>query len=396
MAKRRKLHEVRLDEDIRYRGPLSYQVFQAFGWLCISLSVMVIMLNIGAKIDPASAASMTTWRMVLSYVSSLSLPFLLIANFSKILDNAEGYRKQLIRNGGAAAAIILVAYIFFSRYVAGSIGRFVTDPEEVVPVLTENFRKLEQNGFIAFNLFIDLFLCTLFMFFLNARPRRILTGKKMYILRALAVLPVAYEVTSMVLKGQAAAGKITLPLWSFPLLTVKPPMTFVVFMVLAIYIKTRELRFCRHGRTHEEYLEFLRTNRNSWHFARFLCIILIAAAVLDIVILSVMTAVAADAAGALNEIDSKYTEFMTVGVAMGFGESVPLLFVAPIVLLYSYTRRPKSKMISMLIPVVGIVLMMLMVIEGIYQAIGILGAGQTEPVSIRQVIQMIEASMAGA
>ena len=109
-----------------------------------------------------------------------------------------------------------------------------------------------------------------------------------------------------------------------------------------------------------------------------------------------MTAVAADAAGALNEIDSKFTEFMTVGVAMGFGESVPLLFVAPIVLLYSYTRRPKSKMISMLIPVVGIVLMVLMVIEGIYQAIGILGAGQTEPVSIRQVIQMIEASMAGA
>ena len=51
------------------------------------------------------------------------------------------------------------------------------DPEDVLPVMTALFRSASPGGFIAFNLFIDLFMCTLFMFFLNARPKSVLTGK---------------------------------------------------------------------------------------------------------------------------------------------------------------------------------------------------------------------------
>ena len=264
---RRKLHEVSLNEDIRYRGPLSYQHFQMLGWLCIVLSVVLSMVRLAGHVDPGLKDSTAGLRNVLEYISSLSLPFLLITNFSKILNNAEGFRKQLIRNGAVALAIFAFSTGFFSRYVVGAAGKLVTDPEDVLPVMTEQFRAANQNGFIAFNLFIDLFLCTLFMYFLNARPKRVLTGKKVLILRVLALLPVAWEAASWIIKWKSAQGDIVLPFWVFPLLTVKPPVTFAVFMLLALYMKTREVRFRRHGRSHEEYLAFLQTNRNSLHFS---------------------------------------------------------------------------------------------------------------------------------
>ncbi|MBR4576746.1 MAG: hypothetical protein IKO25_06030 [Clostridia bacterium] len=371
--KRRKLHEVSIHEDIRYRGPLSYQHFQMLGWLCIVLSVIPAMIQIGARMDEGLKNSTEDLQNVLAYVASLSLPFLLIANFSKILNNAEGFKKQLIRNGAAALGIFAVSAGMFSRYVVGAAGKLVSDPEDVLPVMTSMFRSANKNGFIAFNLFIDLFLCTLFMYFLNARPKRVLTGKKVIILRVLALLPLACEAASWIIKWKSARGSITLPFWAFPLLTVKPPITFAVFVILALHMKTREMRFRRHGRSHEEYLAFLQTRRNSLHFSIYLSVILVLAAVADFIILLVLMGRQAGSLDTLvNDMSERFMEFSQAAIAVGFGESVPLLFVAPVMLLFSYTRIPKNKMISTLIPVAGIVLIVLVVLEGIYQVLGYL------------------------
>ncbi len=371
--KRRKLHEVSISEDIRYRGPLSYQHFQMLGWLCIVLSVAMSMLKLANNMDEGLKKDTAVLQNVLDYVTSLSLPFLLIANFSKILNNAEGFKKQLIRNGAAALAIFAVSAGFFSRYVIGAAGKLVSDPEDVLPVMTGMFRTADQNGFIAFNLFIDLFLCTLFMYFMNARPKRVLTGKKVLILRVLALLPLAWEVASWIIKWKSAQGVIILPFWVFPLLTVKPPVTFAVFIFLALHLKTRELRFRRHGRSHEEYLVFLQTKRNSLHFSLYLAFVLVIAAVVDFIILLVLMGEQAGSLETLvNDLETRFVEFTRAAFAVGFGESITLLFVAPVMLLYSYTRVPKYKMISTFIPAVGIVLIVLVILEGVYQALGYL------------------------
>ena len=385
--KRRKLHEVSINEDIRYKGPLSYLHFQMLGWLCIVLTALSFMLALGAKLDENLAKETAGLSGILAYVTDMSLPFLLIANFSKILNNSEGYKKQLIKNGAAALAIFAVSAGFFSRYVVGTAGKMVTDPEDVLPLMTQLFRTYSPGGFVAFNLFIDLFLCTLFMFFLNARPKRVLTGKKVLILRVLALLPLAWEAASWILKWKSAQGNITLPFWCFPLLTVKPPVTFVVFMLLAVHMKTRELRFCRHGRSHEEYLAFLKTNRNSFHFSVFLAVILVLAALADFIILMVLMGRQAGSLETLaNEVEARFMEFSSAAMAVGFGGAISLVFVAPLVLLYSYTREPANKMISMLIPAVGIVLILILFLEGIHQVVGYL---PFERFNLKEMIQEV-------
>jgi len=117
MAKRRKLHEISLEDDIHYRGPLSYQGFQILGWLCIVMLFVAVLLKIEARLEQNYAERFTSLSNTLQVISSMSLPFLLVANYAKILDNAEGYKKQLIRNGGAAAGIFLAAFILYHRYV---------------------------------------------------------------------------------------------------------------------------------------------------------------------------------------------------------------------------------------------------------------------------------------
>lgn len=397
MGKRRKLHEYSAENDIRYRGPLSYQGFQILGWLCITLLSGILLLKIGIKLDPKHAAQYTSINRVLTYIESGSLPFLLISNFSRILNNEEGYRTQLIRNGGAALAISVVSILFFNRYVIGTFTQFVTDPEEVAPFLALEFNSIEKKGFIAFNLFIDLFLCTLVMFFLNVRPKRFFTGKKRYFVRAMAILPVAYEACSIYLKGQAATGKILLPFWTFPLLTVKPPMTFMVFVVLVLYIKQREWRFRRHGKKHAEYRAFLKTNRNSLQFSIFLAVVLVVAAILDFVIMVFLTASAAVEASSAEVFAGSETEvvrMMAGAMAMGFGDAVSLLLVAPLVLLFSYTRIPKNKMLSAVIPVAAIVLMLIFLLEGGYQGIRYLSKGVTH-LSMREIVDLITIEIPG-
>ena len=386
---RKKLHEISIQDDIRYRGPLSYQGFQVLGWLCIVLSVVWSILTFGGKMDPELAKSTESLVTVLSFIASLSLPFLLIANFSKILNNDEGYAKQLLMNGAVAAAIFAVSAIFFSRYVVSAIGKLTTDPEDVLPLMMKLFRGQNENGFIAFNLFIDLFLCTLFMFFLNARPKRVFTGKKVLVLRVLALLPIAYEAASWIIKWKAATGEITVPFWVFPLLTVKPPVTFAVFVLLALHVKGRELRFCRKGRTHEEYLAFLKTRRNSLHFSIYLAVVMAIAAIVDLILLIVMMSVSAGSMEALanSTAQDELMKLTRVGSAIGFGEGIMLIFVSPVMLLYSYTREPKNKKISMLIPVVGITLIILIVIESAYRALDYL---PIERVNLTELIQTLK------
>ena len=366
----KRLHEVTAADDIRYRGPLSYQGFQALGWACIVASVLRLILAIGGSRDPQLYADTGTLMAVLTYLAPLPLPFLLIANFSRILSNSEGYKKQLLRNSLAAAAIYGVSWLFFSRYVVGLASQVVKQPEQIQPLMNDFFAEHNRDGFIAFNLFIDLFLCTVTMYFLNAHPKRIFTGRKVIILRLFALLPIAYEAASIWLKIRSALGNIVLPFWSFPLLTVKPPMTFLLFLFLSIHMSGREMRFRKHGRTHEDYLEYLKTNRNAFHFSICLVIAMVIATFLDFILAGWVSRIIAGTSGIPVENSEQYGNCLLAAKAAGFGQSWPLLFAAPFVLLYSYNKVPKQPLISILIPLAAIVAIIFLVFEAVYQGIG--------------------------
>ena len=398
MAKKRvRFHEHGLHDDIRYSGPLSFQTFQILGWLCIVLTVVMALMKAAIGMNPGDSSRFSSAITAISYVSNLSLPFLLMANFARILNNYEGYKKQLIRNGGAMAAIAVVSVVFFRRYIIGTIGLLLENSADAQPLVMDSFYQINKNGFFAFNIFVDLLLCTLFMYFMNARPKRVFTGKKVLILRAFAVLPVAYEAGSILLKALSALGRVRIPYWAFPLLTVKPPMTFVVFVMLAIYIKTRELRYCRHGKTHEDYQAFLKTNRNALHFSIYTAVIMLIAGLVDLFILTYLLL---RQSGGSEEVFNGFLASEaalkhTVALAVGFGNSIILILFAPIVLLFNYTKIPKNKTVSMLIPMIGIVLILLIIIQGMYQLVAIAPIPKMNGQELKEMLDSVFSVMSG-
>ncbi len=228
-----------------------------------------------------------------------------------------------------------MTYLVFYRYIVGDLAAVLEDPSEALPAVKSVLTYVTPYGFLAFNIFIDLFLCTLTMVFLNYKPRRVFTGRARILFRLLALLPIGYEVGCMLLKLRAARGLIQVPVWAYPLLTTKPPMTFVLFLALALFVKTRELPFRRHGKTHEEYHAFLKTRRNSLNFSVFLAIMLVIVSILDFV------------------------------VVLGFS-------VNEVVLLFSYTRKPKYPMLDLAIPVAGIVAIVFVYLEGTHRLLPML------------------------
>ncbi|MBR2855239.1 MAG: hypothetical protein IKE81_13030 [Clostridia bacterium] len=366
------------------------------GWSCIVITVVMALIKIGIRLNPEDMKRLETFNDVISYLAELSLPFLLMANFARILNNTEGFKKQLIRNGGAMAAIFVVFMIFFNRYVVGTVGLLLKDPKEAYPLVMTSFYGVSPRGFFAFNIFVDLFLCTLVMLFMNARPTKVFTGKMIYVFRAFTLIPIAYEVVAIILKGRAAAGSIQLPSWIFPLLPVKPPMTFLVFVIMAVYIKTRELRYCRHGKTHEEYQEFLKTNRNAWNFSVFAAIILFVAGILDIIIASMLLVGQAGTGEALDALMESEKAFSnSIAMSIGFGKSSCLVFFAPIMLLFNYTKIPKNKTVGMLVPVAGILLIVLLGIQGMYQLIAIAPIPKMDGAKLGEALTTVFTMMAG-
>ena len=362
---RRRWHERTAEQDIRYRGPLNYQHFQILGWLCIVAFQAVMILNIGQKMGKLPD-QYEQLRSPLTFLSLMSLPFLLLANFAQIMNGRTSYKTLLLKNFYAAAGIWGVYALIMKRYIIGTIDLINDGTVSSISFFSWVLGQAVPEGVLSFNIFVDLFLCVLVMFFLNYRPKRIFRGKSVIVFRLFALLPIAYEVASIVLKVLVAKGRITVSPFLFPLFTVKPPMTFVLFIILAVYIKTRELRYRRHGKTHEEYKAFLHTRKNSLDFSVFLAVTLVLVSLADYFVFVYATRLEMSALGIVTDVPMDY---QPIALTMGFGNSIFLFLLAPLVLLFSYTREPWFKNIGIVIPVVSFALILLLYLEAGHQAI---------------------------
>ena len=364
MWKRKKLHEVSLDTDIRYRGILSEREFRIIGWVCLAIVQVTILMKVGIKMNPALESRFDIPSHILSYFASMALPLLLIANFSAILNSPGEYAGQLVRT-----LIMLVLFgglflLVFYHYGVGLVAIFTQSRQEALKTIKDALTDDGGRKFISFNIFVDFFLCSLFTFFLFYRPEHTFKKWALILFRLAAVLPVAYELLMLYLKYLAYSSRIVIPIWAYPFLPVKPPMTFVLFILLALFVKTREFRFCRHGRSYEEYLLFLRTNRNSLHFSIFAAITSLIAGLADLAIFITYTFAEMFTKGVdTTQLDS----FNPMVIRLGFGNAVGLIFLAPLLMLYSYNRKTSNRTVMNLIPVAGVVLIILIYLQGTYQ-----------------------------
>ena len=350
MSKKKKvrIYERTTEDDIRFRGPLSYRHLWILGWIAISFKVLSMVIALGVVIDPNQPQWVLNLQTVSMILAEFALPLFLFGNFAVLLDGKRSFKEQLIKFG-ALSLLVVVLYLLVTEHYLLEVGTAITeDPAMVQKGIEDLLFSMTMEGGLSFNLFLDMFLCTLLLFFLEYDPKRFFTGKKRIIFRCFAILPILYEAGSLAVRIMITYEMIQPSFLIYPFLTTKPILSFVLFVILVFFIKFREFRFLRHGRTKEEFKAFSQTNRHSLHFSVFASVMILITCVMDFILFVILTFVRM---GPLEEV-VEYTEEMLAENAVrssaavagwGIGKHMAMVVIIPIILLFSYTRTHKNE-----------------------------------------------------
>ena len=364
--KSKKVRSALEGNDIRYRGPLSYRHLRIIAWVLMAVSICGSILGFVLGVFPGAPEYAFAAETIMSIVGGLSLPLFLLANFSLILHARNGYKRLLASYGFFSIVLILLFLLIYDHYFNGIVRLIIGDQAVAQAFVDTTMVMIFKDGFMAFNVFIDLFVFTLLSFFLLYNPRRFFKGKKHIIFRMMALLPVLYEIASFVLKYLAVTGRAVIPVHIWPLLTTKPPIVFIVFVVLALHFKSRERSFRKSGFTYHEYKEYMNTNRNSLNFSVFAAVSFVIAGIVDLMLFVVLPLIFMAGFADLAYLD-EFNRFIQTTQSMGLGEGVYFFILAPFVLLFSYTKSYKNKTMDIFIPIGGIIFIVLAVLEFVYQ-----------------------------
>ena len=356
-----------VEEDIKYRGPFSYRTLRIFAWVFLCLSQLGAFLVFAGKVAPGAVAKFGMLGPILQQLKSVMMPLFLIATFSILLNKSRKYSSLLVLYGGCALAFFLLFILIHDRFMIGLVMKMNDVDRAAARAAVDGFiPTMLINGYISYNIFIDLFFCTLFVFFVMYKPKRVFVGKKLIIFRLLSLFPVAYELTSLILKALASADVFLMSPYMYPFLTTKPPITFLVFIVLTVYLKVRERIYNKAGLSEHDYDTFLDSKRNSWYFSVFTASMIAIAVVIDFILLIIVSIAYAMNGGGENDTFDVISA-LSKASGLGFGQSISMALVIPFVLLFSYTRTHKDTRIDMVIPIFGLVGLGIVYFEELFQ-----------------------------
>lgn len=364
-----------IDNDIKYKAPLSYRHFKMLGWLALAigmasggLGLIVTVALIIEKITPETATRLTNVSDIMSMFSALPLPLFMISNFAIILQQKNQYKKLLITYGAIVVGIYVVFLIVYYHYIVGIIGKldgvdFITARQKSINALADSQASL------VINVFIDLLCCALIMYFIDYTPKKFFQGKKIILFRLMVLIPILYEVMSIIFVGflqlSAAFEDVTfiLPLEVLPLLGKKPIGMIFAFVAICLYVKLRYKRYLKKGGTPEGYQLFRQTNRNTFRFARNMAIIFAVVGIIDLIIYLSISMSYASNPGADPVLVQAFSGILQ---AFSIGRSACLLLVIPFVLLFSYLKTHKNPGLDKLVPLGGILFVIFALFETAY------------------------------
>lgn len=343
-------------KDIKYVGPFSYRVLRIIAWIAIAASSIILLNSMSVRFFNWDAIG-EPGNQILSFLPPLSFPLFIIASFGLILSGRRGYRNMLLAYGGAYFAIGFGFVIFYFRYVKGMFDHFG------VSVSVLDFIPMEFANKLTLNVFADLFAFALFHFFVNYSPKRFFKGKSVIIFRLGALIPIIFVITSYILEILIKESYIVIPLYFLLFFTTKSPLIFFMFAMISLWIKHRERLSSRFGVTNEEYRGYLLTRRSSLHVSLNLSLYIILFSILEFILLVTVMVIYYLTKG------KDFSSYEYINGVFGLNECSKLIFAIPIILLYSFNRNTKNQTIDVVIPIAGIGLNVLVLVEGFYQFI---------------------------
>ena len=330
------------EQDIKYRGILSYRYLRIIAWVALAISQYCLILALGLSLFNKSIPYPSWIFNALSILGNLSIPFFLLATFSIILSRNRTYKSLVLFYGIAYLGLALVIIFIYDRYIGKVIYELSGEPEISKKVVLLVY-KLKTD----YNVFGDLFVLTLFNFFLNYELNSKYGKKTVIAFRSLCVVPLLFALVAYILTVLGRYEFITMPFEVYPFLPTKSPLVYLVFICMSLWIKNRERIYVKLGATKKEYNAFLRTNKNSLAFSIHVCVLFLVASIIDAFVVVL---------------------FKDAPI-YNFGQTNGLILAIPFILLFSYNKTHQEREYDLLVPFIGIILLIFAYIEAIYEVL---------------------------
>lgn len=366
MQKKDKInYQISLNKNNFKKRRLRYRELRIMGWVFMACLVLGTIFTNGVILDlTGQMDSMVISGPILSSLGMLALPAFFVANFSIIIMGRSNY-KSLFRKYFIFIGLILIflfgfLYRYFILIICKQNGGNIA---AACDTLTK-FLNANPTFGTCFNLFVDLLLMLACWYFIEYTPRKHFQGKNLKYFRLLAIIPILYELSFVSLKiVTMVQPHFNIPFYVYPFMTCKPPILFFSFVAIAIREKLQERKYLALLGNNDKYQEYLKSNAASKSFSKFTAIVFLIAAIIDIIIYFV-TVRAIVNNPTLSDIDS----FKAL-TRLGVGKGVSLVLMIPIILFYSYNKRYKETKTDILIPIIGVVVFSIIIIEAIIDTI---------------------------
>jgi len=360
----KKVWRFALDKDKRYRGPLSLFSLRIIAWICIIISQLVIVFELAGSM--AQMTQFTVAAQWLDIFGSLSMPAFLLANFAYIIQNKKDSIRMLVSYFIMMMVVAGVFYFLFLHFIIGLFSQIVgIDYNSSYQMITQ-LVMLALNSTLKFNFFVDLFICSLFVYFYLGEPKKYFQGKKLIIFRLFALIPLGYEIVTIVMKVLTSTSDFVIPFLMAPFMPTKSPVTFLAFVFVVFFENRRKRKYLKFNGNIEEYDAYFLTNKNSWLFAKSAAKCFSIAGLIDLIFWSILAySIPLIAVDNLDLV----TTCSTIVATLEIGDSVGLLLFAPFILLFSYNRMFKPSKIDVFLPALSIIIIVVIYMEALYQAI---------------------------
>ena len=339
--KRHRIDKLLYNQNIRYRGIFSYSAVKIIAFVFLFLAQVHLAQGFINKF--ISIESWTLWvDSTLEILSLFALPLFLTANFCLIMYKKQNIKKSLILNSILAIVIWLAIVLVYYRYVVG-VCEHLADSHQEALAIAERVTKKLFGKIINYNVFVDLALFSLFYFFFFYTPNNIKKKKSLLAFRFCSLIPIIFAITASIIYANYYVGNIDLPVALLPILPCRSLTVYFIFFLLSVALKLRAILFKKWGGTEQEYKQYIESNKSSLEISCVASIIIFVVCLIDFLLLYINPRV----------------------LLYGLGLNFYFVFIIPFIMLFSYSKQPKSKFINIILPLIFIVAVIILYLESV-------------------------------
>ncbi len=319
-------------KDIKYRPFISANLLRIIAIFLLGIAeiaaVALLYLRMTGELTDQGKESLLFYKSLVN----ISTPLILVTILANITRNKQKLKRYCIIYFSLALGFYLAEILIFRFFIVPFLEDtflYMLNIEGTMPQEAHEFIlkivSYISSIFANLNTFLDIFICSLFAFFILYEPN-FKSKKKLLIFRLCALIPVIYFIISNILNALYNFGIITFGVEVGALLVHRNYVCFLFFFVIVLYLKYRETKINQKNEKFMEYEKYANTNKGLLFFNLAVISLILILSLLDFLL-----------------------SFIPNASNLNIGTSYNICLCTPLLLFFNNQRKKHNKITAFLV-----------------------------------------------